>query len=256
MLIDTHCHLYGEEYENKDVLKEIEEDKNLLCVITLSSDEEDAKKCLEISKKSGKVFFAVGFHPENVDNLKEDSLLKIEKLAQSPKCVAIGEVGLDYHYTQDNKLAQKQLLEWHIDLAYRLKKPICLHCREAAEDLYNLLKENQNKLKYGFVVHCFSENKEWAKKFEDLGAYFGICGNFTFKNYDSSVAKFLPLDKIIVETDSPYLAPVPVRGIVNTPSNVKYTCAKLAEVLNKTEQEMERITTANALRFFGIKIEP
>ena len=97
MLIDTHCHLYGEQYEGRDIIKEIEDDKNLLYVITLSSDEEDAKKCFEISQKSKKVFFAVGFHPENVDSLKEDSLLKIEKLASSPKCVAVRSAS-DYSY--------------------------------------------------------------------------------------------------------------------------------------------------------------
>ena len=256
MLIDTHCHLYGSQYKGIDLIKSIEQDENLLYAITLSSDDQDASFCKQVADKSSKVYFAVGFHPENVDNLKQDSLNIIENLAKSEKCVAIGEVGLDYHYTTENKNLQKEVLQWQIDLAYRLKKPICIHCRDAVSDLYNILKENKAKLKYGFVVHCFSENKEWAEKFVALGAYFGICGNFTFKNYDCSVARVLPLDKILVETDSPYLAPVPVRGTVNTPSNVKYTCAKLAEVLGKTSKQVEEITTQNALKFFGIKIEP
>ena len=256
MLVDSHCHLYGEEYNRINLFEQIEKDNNLLFAVTLSSDENDAKLCKEIAEKNKKVFYAVGFHPENAESYTANSLKEIEKLAENEKCVAIGEVGLDYHYTEDNKSLQKQILVSQIELAYKLKKPLSIHCRDAASDLYDLLLNNKDKLKYGFVIHCFSETKEWAEKFSKLNAYFGICGNFTFKNYDSSVAKFLPLDRIMVETDSPYLAPVPVRGTLNTPLNVKYTLNKLAEVLNKTPEEMEEITTKNALKFYGIKIEP
>ena len=256
MLIDTHCHLYGEkEYEEK-VLNDIEEDPNFLCAITLSSNEEEAKRCKVIATKSKKVFFAAGFHPENASDYTPKSLKEIESIAQDKRCVAIGEVGLDYHYTGFHKKLQKQILIDQINLAFKLKKPICIHCRDAAEDLYEILKANKEKLKFGFVVHCFSENADFAQKFKDLGAYFGICGNFTFKNYDSSIIKLLPLDKIMVETDSPYLAPVPIRGQINSPVNVKYTVAKISEVLNRPLEEIERITTENALRFYGIKIEP
>ena len=256
MLIDTHCHLYGDKEYESNVLKDIKEDNNFLCAITLSSNEAEAQRCKEIAAESKKVFFAAGFHPENAEEFSSDSLKKIEEIAQDKKCVAIGEVGLDYHYTIDNKELQKQILIEQINLAYKLKKPVCFHCRDAAADLYAIVKENKEKLKYGFVVHCFSENAEYAQKFNALGAYFGICGNFTFKNYDVSVAKYLPLDRIILETDSPYLAPVPLRGQTNTPINVRFTAAKLAEVLNKTQEEIESLTTQNALRFYGIKIEP
>lgn len=253
MFIDSHCHLEDELINNTQTLNQINNDKDLFNVITLGTDIVSSKKAIDFAKKYSKVYACVGIHPENAEQWNEQSLNDLEILAKQNKVVAIGEIGLDYHYNKENKSLQTKIFIEQIKLAYKLKLPICIHCRDAVEDVYEILKSNISYLKYGAVMHCFCETESWAKKFCELGLFISFAGNFTYKGYDKNVAKKVPLNKILIETDSPYLSPVPFRGQINTPVNVKFIAQELSKVLEIELNEISKITTDNAKRFYNIK---
>lgn len=253
MVIDTHCHLDDELLDNLETIENINNDKNLLFVVTLGTDIKTSKRAIEIAKNNNKVYACVGIHPENVKLFNNQSLTELKILAKENKVVGIGEIGLDYHYNLDNSQLQIEIFKKQIKLAYDLKLPICIHCRDAVEDVYNILKDNIRYLKYGAVMHCFCESEEWAKKFCDLGLYISFAGNFTYKSYNKNVAKVIGLEKLLIETDSPYLTPVPFRGQINNPSKVKLVAQELAKVLNLNIDTICKITTENAKRFYNLK---
>lgn len=250
MYIDTHCHLSMEDYENID---EIIKNVNDNIIIVSGVDDNSNKEVLELVKKYKNVYGTIGIHPEEIE--KGNNLSFIEKNLNNPKIVGIGEIGLDYHYTEDNKDLQKEFFIKQIRLAKKYHKTIVIHSRDAIEDTYNILvDENIEGCKV--VLHAFSSSLEMAKKFIKLGVKLGIGGVVTFKNGIKlkEVVKGVDIQNLLLETDSPYLTPEPFRGHKNEPKNVIYVAKEIARLKNISEEEVLKITTENALYQFDIHI--
>lgn len=254
MVIDTHCHL-NEQYYTQEAVAELLAEENLTACVTMGCSIAESQYAVNLAKNNEKVYACVGFHPENVEEFNgEIDIQALKNLAKQPKVVGIGETGLDYHYNSDyeNHQKQKGMLVKLIDLANELKLPIVLHCRDAVEDMFKLLTENAEKLKNGFVLHCFCEAPEWVERFLKLGAYFSFAGNTTYKNYAVDAICLVPNDRILVETDSPYLSPVPKRGQKNVPANAEITGKFLANMRGQMWAELEQQLILNSKRFFKI----
>ncbi len=249
-MIDTHAHLLMLDVEKiTNQMKENGLDK----IVTISTTVSDSKQNIELAKAFENVFVAVGIYPEYAPDVSDNDLEKIEELASAEKVVAIGEIGLDYHGENFDKQAQKKVFVKQLEIANRLCLPFCVHCRNAAEDVYKVLSENRHLIKHGGLMHCYSEGKNWVHKFLEFGMYISFSGNITFKKSDRSFLKDIPLDKLLVETDSPYLSPEPFRGQKNEPKNVRYVLEKIAEEIGMSASELDKITTENAKRFYNIK---
>ena len=241
-MIDTHCHL--------DCFDNIEEIVKRMdgIIITSGYDDKSNKKVLELVEKYENVYGTLGIHPEEVD--KEYDIEFIKKNLEHPKIVAIGEIGLDYYYKEDNKEQQIKVFKEQLNLAQKYKKPIVVHSRDAILDTYNILKEyNLNG-----TIHCFSSSLEMAHKFIDLGYKIGVGGVVTFKNGKrlKEVVDGIDLKDILIETDSPYLAPEPYRGTTNEPKYVFYVLKEVSNIKNKSFDEVLQITNKNAKKLFGI----
>ena len=166
--------------------------------------------------------------------------------------MAIGEVGLDFYWTRETDQVQKEMFVRQIELANKHNLPICIHCRDAAPEMFEILKSNIRKLKTGFVLHCFSEAFEWVAPFVELGAFISFAGNSTFRSYDKKILKAVPADRILIETDSPFLSPVPLRGQKNTPINVKLVAKNLAEVRGEDFNTLAKQIEENTKLFYRI----
>lgn len=248
MLIDSHCHLLSSEYD--DVSEQIEKafSSGIDAIIINGYDVESSKEAVNLSKKYENVYAAVGIGPENVNNITETDIKLINELASLKKVVAIGEIGLDYYWTKENKDIQVNVFKSMLDIAQRHKLPVIVHSREAINDTYNILKEfNSNG-----ILHCYSGSKEMAKEFIKIGFLIGIGGVVTFKNAKKlkEVVKEIPLKYISLETDSPYLTPEPYRGKQNNPCYLKYVVRELSNIKDVSEEEVINITgEAVALKF-------
>ncbi len=251
MYIDSHCHL--DEVEGLDgFLNTLNNDDEMTAVVTLGCDVGSSEAAVKIAEKSSKVFCAVGFQPEYAAEFSDADIAKIEALLNNKKVVAIGEVGLDFYWTRETERVQKEMFVRQIELADKHKLPICIHCRNAAPEMFEILKSNKRLLKNGFVLHCFSEAFEWVKPFVELGAFISFAGNSTFKSYDKDVLKAVPADRILMETDSPFLAPVPLRGQKNTPINVKLIAKNLAEVRGEDFETLTKQIEENTKSFYKL----
>lgn len=246
MLVDTHCHLFNEDYLNlKDLILEMNE-LNIKCIVN-GTDRITNEEALDLSKNHQNIFAAIGYHPSSVDSIKEDYINFLEENISS--CVAIGEIGLDYYWTKDNIEKQKELFENQLKLAEKYNKPVIVHTREAINDTYNILK----KYNVRGVIHAFSGSLEMAKKFIDLGYKLGIGGVITFKNCNlKNVIYNVDINDIVLETDSPYLSPVPVRGEKNTPINLKYIAKFISDLKNISYDEVCNVTTNTAISLFDL----
>ena len=226
--LDSHCHINDESYiEDLDMVLEHMLTNKVLKAMLVCVSLDDYKRALKI-KKEGLVFKkAIGIYPEYT-SIKESLFDKYVQIME--KCDAVGEIGLDYHWYKDTKEAQQKLFIKQIKVANKLNKPVIIHTREALKDTYDILKENPCK----GVLHCYSGSLEMAKEFIKLGFYISFAGPLTFKNAKEPlrVAKNIPLNKLLIETDSPYLSPVPFRGKRNEPSNVIYIAKKIMEERN------------------------
>lgn len=245
-MIDTHCHLLSSEYDNlKEILSDIEK-TNIKCILN-GCDMLSNIESLELSKKYDFVFSAIGFHPSVVDSVPDNYISFIEKNINN--IVAIGEIGLDYYWTKDNKDKQKEVFENQLILAEKYNKPVIVHTRDAIMDTYNILK----KYKVRGVIHAFSGSIEMAKKFINLGFKLGIGGVITFKNCNLKyVIKELDISNIVLETDSPYLSPEPVRGKKNTPLNLKYIAKFISNLKDISYDKVCEITTITAKDLFDL----
>ena len=249
MIIDTHAHLIFDGVDAKQIIADMEKD-GVEKIITIGTTSEDSKACVKLAEENENVYATVGFHPEYADSFKESDLEKLDNLAKHDKVVAIGEIGLDYHYTQENKQKQKEIFIKQIMLAYKHKIPICVHTRDAKEDTYEILKEYKDYLILPGVMHCFSEDKEYALKFLELGFYISFAGNITYKKSDRSFLKDIPIDKILVETDTPFLSPEPMRGRMNCPARTNLTAEKISDTLEIDADEFKKQTIENTYRVF------
>lgn len=252
MYFDTHAH-YDSGAFNADRFEILESmnDGNVGLIVNPGCDLESSRTAVSFAEKYDFVYAAVGWHPEDIDKLSDEAYAQLCALAEHPKCVAIGEIGLDYYWDATHKDEQKELFCKQIELALRLDKPVIIHDREAHGDSMEII------LRYPQlrgVLHCFSGSAEMASELLKRGWYLGFDGPITYKNARKSieVLEMCPLDRIVVETDSPYLTPVPNRGKRNDSRQLCHVVEKIAEVKGLTAQEVERATFDNGLRLFGI----
>ncbi len=255
MFIDTHAHLYNEKFEGK--LKEVLtfcKQQKVDKIICSAADIASAYQAVMLADKFDNIYATIGVHPQDCVNFSEKDLKTLEALAKNEKVVGIGEIGLEYLDGCPDKEIQKTAFLNQIKLAYKLQLPIVIHCREAVGDCLKLLKENQKFLNFGGTFHCFSESIESANEVLKLGLHISIGGVVTFKNGKrlQEVAPAIPLDRLLLETDCPYLAPEPYRGTLNHPGNIPIIAQKIATLKGLSLQEIETATTQNARRLFKI----
>lgn len=254
MAIDTHSHIFDEAFElDRDaVIKRIVENK-ISKIVLVGFSKQTNKYALELASKHSFIYPTVGYHPSEANEIYENDLLELEELINKNKVYAIGECGLDYYWVKDNKEAQKWLFRAQIELSIKYDLPLVIHCRDAINDVYEILKEYKGKVR--FVMHCFSGSKEMALEFVKLGGYISLGGPVTFKNSvaPKEVAVSVPLDRLLIETDCPYLAPHPYRGKRNEPSYVKLVLAEIARLREMDERELEIILDNNSIQFFNLK---
>ena len=223
-MIDTHCHLFKEYYDNIDEI---------------------------VNNMNDKVYGVIGIQPEEVGKFSDKSIKIIEDNINNPKIIGIGEVGLDYYWDDTHKEEQKKVFRCMMDLARKYKKTVVIHSREAIQDTYDIIKEYSD---VKCVLHCYSSSVEMVKEFIKLGVMLGIGGVLTFKNSKKlvEVVKEIPLEYLLLETDSPYLSPEPFRGKTNIPNNIEIVAQKIAEIKDITVEEVLSVTTSNAKRQFNI----
>ncbi|MQR88635.1 YchF/TatD family DNA exonuclease [Bacillus megaterium] len=254
MLFDTHVHLNAEQYE--DDLQEVINralEKGVQNMVVVGFDEPTIKKAIQIAETYDFIYASVGWHPVDAIDMTDEHLAWIEELAQHPKVVALGEMGLDYHWDKSPKEVQKDVFRRQIRLARKVNLPIIIHNRDATEDVVTILKEEHVE-EVGGIMHCFTGSIEVARQCMDMNMYISFGGPVTFKNAKKpkEVATELPLDKLLIETDCPYLTPHPFRGKRNEPGYVSYVAEQIAELKGITYEELAEITTANAKKLFGI----
>lgn len=248
-MIDTHAHLLMFDERGKNIIENMRQD-NLQNIVTIGTTLEDSRQSVELANENENIYATVGIYPEYAEGVTESDLIELENLAKNEKVVAIGEIGLDYHSEGYNRDAQKKILIRQLEIADRLGLPFCIHCRGAAEDVYEVLSSHKNLINHSGLMHCYSEGAQWVQKFLGLGLYISFSGNITYKKNDRSFLKDIPLDRILIETDSPYLSPEPVRGIKNEPKNVRFVLDKIAFELGISSKKLDEITTENAKRFY------
>ena len=251
-IIDTHTHIYDEQFENDfdDVLKRIEDE--LEGIVSIGFDLESSLKSIELANRYSFVNAVIGVHPVHIKKYNDKVEKELERLALTEKkVVAIGEIGLDYHWMEDPKDVQIAGFRKQMELAERVKKPVVIHTREALQDTLDVLKDYKN---VGGILHCYPGSLEAAKPFLDR-YYLGIGGTLTFKNNKKTkeLVKELPLEKIVLETDCPYLTPVPFRGKRNEPVYTKYVAEEVAKIKEISVEEVISITTENAKKIYGIE---
>ena len=249
-LVDTHCHLDNEKFD-EDRLEVIERIKeNLEFCVNIGYDLNSSKKSLELAKKYDFIYAVIGVHPIDIAEYNEEVEKELEILGEDSKVVAIGEIGLDYHWMTEPKEVQQERFKKQLELAERLNKPVVIHTRDAMEDTVNILKEYPN---ITGVIHCYPGSLETAKQLVDR-FYLGIGGTLTFKNSKKAVevVKDIPLDRIVIETDCPYLTPEPFRGKRNEPIYVEYVAKKIAEIKEISIEDVTKITTENAKKLYKL----
>lgn len=251
MMIDTHCHLSKEDYNNIEEI--IEHMKDNIMIISGTNDVTN-KEVIELVNKYPNIYGVIGIHPSEIDNISLDSFKIIEYNLNNPKIVGIGEIGLDYYWVKDNKEKQKEIFVKQIKLANKYQKTVVIHSRDAIEDTYNIVEKY---LKTKAVIHAFSSSTEMANKFIKLNIKLGVGGVVTFKNAKvlKDVVKNVDLDNLLLETDSPYLTPEPYRGNKNEPYNIIYVAKEIANIKGISLEEVLRKTTTNAITQFDLPIK-
>lgn len=250
-IFDTHSHYDDDRFnDDREALLNSIHSSGVTNIVTCGCDIETTEFSMKLAEKFDYVYFAAGFHPENLEDACLSDLDIIEKYAKHKKCVAIGEIGLDYHWMSSSKEVQKKFFLTHIELAKKLNMPVIVHDREAHGDTLEILKKTKPK----GVVHCFSGSAEMAREIIKLGMYIGLNGVITFKNARKSleVVKEIPLERLVLETDCPYLAPEPHRGKRNDSSYISFIAEKIGSILNIDTQRILNITSENAKRLYNL----
>lgn len=277
MFFDSHAHINEKSFslEAREAIIEAIENSKVDYVTDIGYDLESSKMAVDHAAKYEWCYAAVGCHPHDTDGMDQIQLAMIKLLAKKKDVVAIGEIGLDFHYDNSPRDVQREWFRNQIKLANELKMPIVIHSREADQEVMDILKEEgafSAERKSWFpkrvsiqgytgddarvLIHCFSGSRELAKQYIKLGATISIAGPVTYKNNKKTVAvaEEIPLEYILIETDSPFLTPEPFRGKRNTPAMVEYTAAKIAQIKDLSIERIAEVTKANAMRFYGIKI--
>ncbi len=254
MLIDSHAHLQDREYKNDlDKVLERAEEAGVDTIICIGFDYLASQKAVELANRKKNIYAAVGIHPHDAKTLDDQTLENLYNLALNPRVVAIGEIGLDYYRNLSPTEQQKKAFIEQIKIAQELKKPVVIHDREAHQDILDIIKREKAGINGG-VMHCYSGHLPLAVELVKEGFYISFAGPLTFKNAKKSheVAQKLNLDRILIETDCPYLTPEPYRGKRNEPAHVKLVAQKLAEIRNKDLAEIAYITSNNTRRVFQL----
>lgn len=253
-LVDTHCHLDDPRYDEdrQDVLRRAWSN-NVAFLVNASSDVVSARQAVALAERDDRIFAAVGVHPHEASTYDQKAEALIRELARSSRVVAIGEIGLDYYYDNSPREIQRIVFAKQMELACELDMPIVIHSRDATQDTLDILREFAPKGARG-IMHCFSGSYETAKILLDLGYYLAFGGSITFKNANRlrEVVQKVPLDRILLETDCPYLTPVPHRGKRNEPAFVRYVAEMVAQVKEVDIETIAHVTTENAKRAFEL----
>ena len=250
---DSHSHYNDEKFdEDRKELIESTYKEGITSILCAGYDLKQSKKAIQIANEYKYIYASVGISPNDIEDYTQANLIEIEKIAKDEKVVAIGEIGLDYYWNKDNKDKQKELFIKQIEIANRLDKPIIIHTRDAFVDTIEVLK--QNNVNQKGVFHCCPLNQELVKEALKLDFYISFSGNITFKNAKSQeVVSLVPLNRILIETDSPYLTPEPFRGKRNDSRKVKFVAEKVAQIKDMDVGEIAKITYENTKRLFKIK---
>lgn len=254
MLFDTHVHLNDEQYaEDLEAVIERARQEGVENMVVVGFDDKTITRAMELVEKYDFLYASVGWHPVDAIDMTEKDLNRIEELASHPKVVALGEMGLDYHWDKSPKEIQKEVFRKQIRLAKKVQLPIIIHNREATQDIIDILQEEKAE-DVGGIMHCFSGSAESARICLDMNFYISLGGPVTFKNAKKpkEVAAEVPLDRLLIETDCPYLAPHPHRGKRNEPAYVKLVAEQIAELKGLSLEEIAEATSANARKLFGI----
>lgn len=253
MIFDTHAHYDDEAFDDdREQLLERMQNRGVEYIVNVGASPASCKSTLGLVRRFPYVYGALGFHPNEVAELKDEDFAWLQKSIYKPKIVAVGEIGLDY-YWGDNRKQQIEWFEKQMELAREGNFPIIIHSREAAKDTIDVMKANKAE-EIGGVVHCFSYGKEVAKEILDMGFYLGIGGVVTFANAKKlkEVVEFMPMDQMVIETDCPYMAPVPNRGKRNDSFNLPYVVNEIAKIKGLLPSQIIDITTENAKSLYGI----
>lgn len=255
MIIDTHAHYDDKAFdEDRDALLSSLPENGIGLVVNIGSSMETSRTTLALTEKYRHVYGALGVHPSDTAPLTEADMQWLKENLQKEKIVAVGEIGLDYYWDTPERDIQKKWFVRQIALAKEVKKPLVIHSRDAAADTLDIMKSEQAR-DAGGIIHCFSYGVELAREYLNMGFYIGVGGVVTFKNAKKlkEVAAFTPLERIVLETDCPYLSPVPNRGKRNSSLNLPYVVAQIAEIKQISEEEVIRVTSSNARDVYHIK---
>ncbi len=254
-LFDTHAHLDDERFDEdrEQIIEQIKQD-GISLIVNPGADMKSSRAAIKLAEKYDFIYAAVGIHPHDVKDITEADLIELEQMAKHEKVVAIGEIGLDYYYDNSPRELQREYFIKQIELANKLSLPIIIHSRDASMETYEILKEHKKDI--GCVLHCFSQSLEMAELYLKIGCHLSFAGPLTFKKSSKlkEVARNIPLDKIFIETDSPYLTPEPYRGRRNDPSKVRYVAEELSKLRAISVDKIAEITMNNAIEFFDIKL--
>ncbi len=254
MIFDTHAHYDDAQFDSdrEELLTSMPE-LGVTTIVNVSSTLKSCEKCVALAEKYPYVYAAVGIHPDEVGSLNEETFAWMERLLDNEKVVAVGEIGLDYYWDNESHELQKKWFVRQLKLARRHHLPIIIHSREAAADTMEIMKAHAQGLEG--VIHCYSYSREQAEEYVKMGFYIGIGGVLTFKNAKKlkEVAAAIPLERIVLETDCPYLAPEPFRGKRNQSSYIRYVAEKLAEIKGITAEEVIAVTEENAKKMYRLK---
>ena len=255
MLFDTHAHLDDRQYSrDRGEMLQRARDQGVERIVNVGYDLPSSTRSLELAGRHDFIYAAVGIHPHDASDLNDDTIAKLKAMASHPKVVAIGETGLDYYRNLSPQEAQQQSFRRHISLARELGLPLIIHDRDAHGDILRVMQEEQ-VAEVGGILHCFSGNWEMARQCLEMNFYISFAGPVTFNNARrvQEIAAQVPLDRLLIETDAPYLTPEPLRGKRNESSYVFYVCQKIAELRRMKLQDLAQATYENGLRVFRIK---
>lgn len=254
MIFDTHAHYDDSDFDiDREELLEQMRAAGVSHIVNVGASLESTKRSLELAQKYDFIYASVGVHPSDTDELNEETFDWLKKQCSQPKVVAVGEIGLDYYWDEPERTIQKEWFARQISLGREKKLPLVIHSRDAAQDTIDIMKAEKAE-EAGGILHCFSYTKETAKIFLDMGFSFGIGGVITFKNAKKlkEAVEYISLDKIVIETDCPYLSPEPNRGKRNSSLNLPYVVKAIAELKNLSEEEVFKATYENAKRIYRI----
>jgi len=254
MLFDSHAHLDASKFDqDRDKVIKRAYESGVTLIMNPGADYESSVNAVKLSEQYDFMYAAVGIHPHDAETVDDMMLGLIKAMARKKKVMAIGEIGLDYHYDFSPRDVQVHWFRKQLQLAKDLKMPVIIHDREANDDVLRILKE-ENSFETGVLMHCYSGSAELARQYVKLGAYISIAGPVTFKNSRKlkEVVETVPMDRLMIETDSPYLTPVPFRGKRNESKHVRHVAEKIAEIKGLTFEEVAKQTTQNAKKYFNI----